>query len=114
MSGKAVRGEVWIVRIDKHRPAVVVSADAFGRAPKLLVVPLTAQLHRGELPATVRLAKNSVGLSKASVAQAAEVQPVRRTDLVERRGRLSPELLEELDGALGVALGLTSGRPDER
>ncbi len=106
MNGEPQRGEVWIVLLDKRRPAVVVSNEAFSAAPKLLVVPLTGQLHREAPPATVRIPKLAAGLPKGSIAQAAEVQPVWRSDLVEPRGRLTPQLLEQLDDALRLALGL--------
>jgi mRNA-degrading endonuclease toxin of MazEF toxin-antitoxin module len=51
------RGEVWWVRVDKRRPAVVVQTDKV-REPRVrsfLVVPLTSRLHLEGLPGNVRL-----------------------------------------------------------
>jgi mRNA-degrading endonuclease toxin of MazEF toxin-antitoxin module len=51
------RGEVWWVRVDTRRPAVVVQTDKV-REPRVgsfLVVPLTSRLHLEGLPGTVRL-----------------------------------------------------------
>ena len=106
MNGDPLRGEVWIVRIDKRRPAIVLSAEAFAGAPKLLIVPLTSQLHREALPATVRIPKGTAGLSRACVAQAAEIQPIWKADLIERLGRLPADHLAQLEDALRLALGL--------
>jgi len=54
ISGEALprRGEVWWVRVDKRRPAVVVQTDAV-REPRVrsfLVVPLTSRLHLEGFP----------------------------------------------------------------
>lgn len=70
------------------------------------MVPLTTKLRREALPATVRIPKGTAGLAKASVAQASEVQPVWKADLAEHRGRLPGPLVERLDAALRLALGL--------
>ena len=102
------RGEVWWVRVDKRRPAVVVQSDAIGdpRVRTFLVVPLTSQLHRAELPGNPRLARSVTGFSKESVANVFDVQKVLRSDFLERSGRLPPERLADLEDGLRLALGL--------
>jgi mRNA interferase MazF len=102
------RGEIWWVRVDKLRPAVVVQTDAV-REPRVrsfLVVPLTSRLHLGELPGNVRLDKRTTGLSKPSVANVYDVQKVIRGDVVERIGAMSPDQRRALDDGLRLVLGL--------
>ena len=102
------RGEVWWVRADKLRPAVVVQADVV-REPRVrsfLVVPLTSRLHLEGLPGNVRIDRRNAGLSKASVANVYDVQKVIRGDLVERLGRLDPREAAALDDGLRLVLGL--------
>jgi mRNA-degrading endonuclease toxin of MazEF toxin-antitoxin module len=109
-SGEALpaRGEVWWVRVDKLRPAVVVQTDAV-REPRVrsfLVVPLTSRLHLEGLPGNLRLEKRATGLSRPSVANLYDIQKVLSADFVERLGRLSHEQRQGLDDGLRLVLDL--------
>ncbi len=102
------RGEVWWVRVDKRRPAVVIQTDAV-REPRIrsfLVAPLTSRLHLAELPGTVRLERRATGLRKASVANLYDVQKVLRSDFLEPLGTLPPSELSRLSAGLRLVLGL--------
>ena len=110
MSGEMLprRGEVWWVRVDKRRPAVVVQTDAV-REPRVrsfLVVPLTSRLHLAGLPGNIRLDKRSTGLPRASVANVYDVQKVSSSDLLERSASLPLEAVRALDDGLRLVLGL--------
>jgi mRNA-degrading endonuclease toxin of MazEF toxin-antitoxin module len=102
------RAEVWWVRTDKLRPAVVVQTDAVRdqRVRSFLVVPLTSRLHVEGLPGNLRLEKRATGLSKPSVANIYDIQKVLRDDFVERVGRLGPEQEQALDAGLRLVLDL--------
>lgn len=102
------RGEVWWVRVDKRRPAVVVQTDKV-REPRVrsfLVVPLTSRIHLEGLPGNIRLDRRDTGLPKASVANVYDVQKVLREDFVERLGRLPSQRLEALANGLRVVFDL--------
>lgn len=102
------RGEVWWVRIDKRRPAVVVQTDEV-REPRIrsiLVVPLTSRVHLEGLPGNVRLEKKATGLSKPSIANVYDIQKVIREDFEERAGQLPRDSMDELDEGLRLILGL--------
>ena len=110
MSGDVLpsRGEIWWVRVDKRRPAIVVQTDAV-REPRVrsfLVVPLTSRLHLSELPGNVRLDRRATGLSKTSVANVYVVQKVLSSDLLERSAMLPHESLSAVDDGLRLVLGL--------
>lgn len=110
MSGEMLprRGEVWWVRVDKRRPAIVVQTDAV-REPRVrsfLVVPLTSRLHLAELPGNTRLDRRSTGLPKTSVANVYDVQKVLGSDLLERTGSLPNGVLTAIDDGLRLVLGL--------
>jgi len=109
-SGEALprRGEVWWVRVDKRRPAVVVQADQV-REPRVrsfLVVPLTSRLHLEELPGNCRLDRRETGLSKPSVANVYDVQKVMLPDFLERLRILPSERLSDVSDGLRLALDL--------
>jgi mRNA-degrading endonuclease toxin of MazEF toxin-antitoxin module len=102
------RGEVWWVRVDKLRPAVVVQTDAV-REPRVrsfVVAPLTSRLHLEGLPGNVRLERRATGLQKPSVANLYDIQKVLSADFVERLGRLGPEQQQALDEGLRLVLDL--------
>jgi mRNA interferase MazF len=100
------RGEVWWVRVDKRRPAVVVQTDKVldPRVRSFLVVPLTSRLHLDGLPGNVRLDRRDTSLPKASVANVYDVQKVLRVDFDERLGRLPNERLGAVDDGLRLVL----------
>lgn len=102
------RGEVWWVRVDKRRPAVVVQSDSV-REPRVrsfLIVPLTSRLHLADLPGNVQLSRQATGLPKASVANVYDVQKALRADFLERAGLLTPESLSALEAGLRLVLHL--------
>lgn len=102
------RGEIWWVRVDKHRPAIVVQSNLV-REPRVrtfLVVPLTSRLHLADLPGNIQLSRQATGLPKASVANVYDVQKVLRADFLERAGALSAESLARLDAGLRLVLNL--------
>lgn len=110
ISGEALsrRGEVWWVRFDKRRPAVVVQTDAV-REPRVrsfLVVPLTSRLHLEGLPGNVRLHRNATRLRKASVANVYDIQKVLRPDFLQCLGLLPPQHMSALDNGLRLVLDL--------
>lgn len=102
------RGEVWWVRVDKRRPAVIVQTDKV-REPRIasfLVVPLTGRLHLEGLPGNVRLDTRSTSLSKPSVANVYDLQKVLKSDLIERVSVLRASELAALDAGLRLVLDL--------
>ena len=111
MSGETLpcRGEVWWVRVDKRRPAVVVQTDKVreSRVRSFLVVPLTSRLHLEGLPGNVRLDRRDTGLPKTSVANVYDVQKVLRADFVERLHALPNERLAAVSGGLRLVLDLS-------
>ena len=102
------RGEVWWVRVDKRRPAVVVQTDNV-REPRVrsfLIVPLTSRLHLEGLPGNVRLSRADTRLPKASIANVYDVQKVLRSDFVERLGTLSADRIAAVADGLRLVLDL--------
>jgi mRNA interferase MazF len=110
MSGDALprRGEVWWVRVDKRRPAVVIQTDKVRdpRVGSFLIVPLTSRLHLDGLPGNIRLSRADTNLSKPSVANVYDIQKVLRGDFLERAGFLTAERLGALADSLRIVLDL--------
>ena len=101
------RGEVCLMRLDKDRPALVISSDALNRhALDVCVVPITS-VQQQEFSLRVALLPGEGGLSRASWAKCDQV-----TTLEKRRirypalGRLSRATLTRIESAIKIALDL--------
>ncbi len=103
------RGEVWWVRVDKRRPAVVMQTDRVRdpRVRSFLVVPLTSRLRLEGLPGNVRLDRADTRLAKPSVANVYDVQKVIRLDFMERLGTLPAARLAAVADGLRLVLDLS-------
>jgi len=113
------RGDVVWVDLDpvlgseasKRRPAVVVSNDGANRSAQSLgrgvvtVVPITSQTKK-LYDFQVLLPPRSCGLPKASKAQAEQIRSVAVQRIGSNAGRVPPALLDQLDDAIRLHLGL--------
>lgn len=96
---------------NKRRPVVIVSNDGANiRAATLgrgvvTVVPVTSNVAH-ILPFQVMLEPGAIGLQRSSKAQAEQVRSIDVRRLGPRIGQLPPVLVDELDGALRLHLGL--------
>lgn len=115
------RGEVWLINLDptvgaeikKTRPAVIVNVDAVGILPLRVIVPLTEWKERyAHAPWMVRVDPNSEnGLEKPSCADTFQVRSVSTERFVRCVGRLSREVMQAIEAALAITLGLSSSIP---
>ena len=110
MSGESLprRGEVWWVRVDKRRPAIVVQTDLVRepRVTSFLVVPLTSRVHLEGLPGNIRLPRRSTRLPRASVANVYDVQKVLRPDFLECLTALPARDVSAVDDGLRLVFNL--------
>lgn len=110
------RGEIWWADAGEpsgsepgfRRPAVIVSANSFNKAPinTLIVVFLTTNAARAGDPGNVLLKRRQTGLSHDSVANITQLGTVDKRLLTERVGRLSDEVMAEIDTGLRLVLAL--------
>jgi mRNA interferase MazF len=114
-----LRGEVRLIDLDpargaeanKRRPAVIVSNDGANRAAARLqrgvvtVVPITSNVTR-VYPFQVLLPAALTGLRVDSKAQAEQIRSVAVERVGDAVGRLPDKLMDNLDAALRLHLGL--------
>ena len=101
------RGEVYLVRLDKDRPALVISADALNRyAPDVCVVPMTT-VERPKFSLRVQVKPGEGGLSRDSWAKCDQVTTLEKSLLVyPSLGRLTDETLRTIEQGIKLALQL--------
>jgi len=101
------RGEVYVVRLDKDRPALVISADALNRyALDVCVVPITSVKH-ARFSLRIPLNPPEGGLPRPSWAKCDQVTTLEKALLVyPPLGRLSDSNLNAVAQGIKVALQL--------
>jgi mRNA interferase MazF len=108
------RGEVWLVALGaaragepgKTRPAVVVSVDdlATGTSTDLIVV---VPISSSQAPSAIRVEITpSAGIDRPSRAICRAVGAVVSSRLVRRLGSVESPVMEEIESALAMILGL--------
>jgi mRNA interferase MazF len=108
------RGEIWLAALGKgrpgepgkHRPVVVVSADApdgYAAQDLIPVVPLSSSRAPSESRPSVPARE---GLVNDSLAMVRAVRGIAASRLLHRLAQLEPGELAELDYALAMSLNL--------
>ena len=115
MSIKIVsRGDVWLVDFDptvgseikKKRPAVVVSSDALGILPVVVVVPVTDWKESFTKNLWhIKIINDDVnGLDKISAVDALQIRSVSTERLAKKLGRTSSTVMEEIVAAIAAVI----------
>jgi len=102
------RGEVYLVKLDKPRPAVILSVDALNRsALDVCLVPITSVQH-AKFSVRVLIQPPEGGLDRDSWAKCDQVTTLEKTYLqYPALGALSKSTLETIQEQVRIALGLT-------
>jgi len=96
------RGDVWLARLDKVRPVIVLTRDPMGRVlPAVIGAPVTSTV-RG-LSTEVRVGADD-GVRVDSAASLDNVQLVARSRLIRRVGRARPSTMSAICAALAIAV----------
>ena len=96
------RGEVWLARLDKVRPLVVLTRDPIGSLLNAVIVaPVTSTVRH--VSTEVPLGPDD-GIRSWSVANLDNVQLVARSRFVRRVGRVRASTLRALCEALSIAV----------
>jgi mRNA interferase MazF len=97
------RGEVWLARLDKVRPLVVLTRDPMGRLLNAVIgAPVTSTVRGLSTEVPVGPAD---GVRAESVANLDNVTLVARDRLVRRVGRAQPTTMRAICQALSIATG---------
>lgn len=102
------RGEVYIVRLDKPRPAVVLSVDQLNRhALDVCVVGITTKQHR-QFSMRIPIKAGEAGLDFDCWVKCDQVTTLEKTFLTyPPTGILSEETLGRIQEQVKICLGLT-------
>lgn len=102
------RGEVYWLRLDKTRPALIISNDALNRhALDVCIVPITSIPH-GRFTLRVAIGTGDGGLPRNSWAKCDQVTTLGQKVVVyPPLGRLPPATLQRIEEGIRLALDLS-------
>lgn len=97
------RGEVWLARLDKVRPAVILTRDPMGQfLGSVLVGPVTSTVRGLSTEVAVGPAD---GVRVQSAVNLDNTQLVSRTNLIRRVGRVLPSTMTDICTAVAITIG---------
>ncbi|MBQ5862451.1 MAG: type II toxin-antitoxin system PemK/MazF family toxin [Peptococcaceae bacterium] len=112
---KVKRGDVFYAELDPVigseqggvRPVLIIQNDVGNQhSPTTIVAAITGQLTKAKLPTHVDLAGRENGLVKNSVVLVEQVRTIDKTRLKEYICTLDKQIMEQVDQALLISMGL--------
>jgi len=108
------RGEIWGVDLSPvlgheqggHRPALVLSVDAFNEGPAELVVVLPLTSKAKGIPFHIEIQPPEGGVKQVSYVKCEDVRSISREQLRERWGTVSSKTLLQIEDRLRILLNL--------
>lgn len=119
---KIRRGDVFFAELDPVigseqggvRPVLIIQNDVGNQhSPTTIVAAITGQMCKAKLPTHVDLAGRENGLSKNSVVLVEQVRTIDKKRLKERICTLDKNIMEQVDQALQISMGLRAAFPKE-
>ena len=93
------------------RPVLIVQNDVGNRySPTVIAAAITSQQNKARLPTHIEIEARTYGLSKNSVVLLEQVRTLDKRRLRERMGCLDEKVMQRVDGAIAISLGLRAER----
>ncbi|MDS1029210.1 type II toxin-antitoxin system PemK/MazF family toxin [Bacillota bacterium LX-D] len=90
------------------RPVLIIQNDIGNQySPTTIVVAITSQIFKSKLPTHVEISAEKSGLEKDSVILTEQVRTIDKSRLKQKVTFLDDEIMEKVNKALEVSLGLT-------
>ncbi|NRD77615.1 type II toxin-antitoxin system endoribonuclease NdoA [Bacillus sp. BRMEA1] len=89
------------------RPVLVIQNDIGNRfSPTVIVAAITAQIQKAKLPTHVEIDAKRYGFERDSVILLEQIRTIDKQRLTDKITHLDDEMMEKVDDALQVSLGL--------
>ncbi len=95
------------------RPVLIIQNDVGNRySPTVIAAAITSRLSKTRLPTHIDVYADRVGLVKDSVILLEQVRTLDKRRLKEKMGHLDEHMMEQVNRAIAVSVGLGDWRPD--
>ena len=89
------------------RPVLVIQNDIGNRfSPTVIIVAITSQIQKAKLPTHVEINAKKYGFERDSVILLEQLRTIDKSRLTDKITQLDDVLMEEVDEALEISLGL--------
>jgi mRNA interferase MazF len=89
------------------RPVLVIQNDIGNRfSPTVIVAAITAQIQKAKLPTHVEIDAKRYGFERDSVILLEQIRTIDKQRLTDKITHLDEEMMEKVDDALQISLGL--------
>jgi mRNA interferase MazF len=89
------------------RPVLVIQNDIGNRfSPTVIVAAITAQIQKAKLPTHVEIDAEKYGFERDSVILLEQIRTIDKQRLTDKITHLDEEMMEKVDEALQISLGL--------
>ncbi|WP_207755048.1 type II toxin-antitoxin system PemK/MazF family toxin [Alkaliphilus hydrothermalis] len=89
------------------RPVLIIQNDIGNRySPTVIIAAITSQINKAKLPTHIEIAATDYGLPKDSVILLEQIRTIDKRRLEEKIGHIDDEMMEKVNDALMISLGL--------
>ncbi|RSK25666.1 type II toxin-antitoxin system endoribonuclease NdoA [Bacillus sp. HMF5848] len=89
------------------RPVLIIQNDIGNRfSPTVIVAAITAQIQKAKLPTHVEIDAKRYGFERDSVILLEQIRTIDKQRLTDKITHLDDEMMERVDEALQISLGL--------
>jgi mRNA interferase MazF len=89
------------------RPVLIIQNDIGNKySPTIIIAAITSQINKAKLPTHVEISSEEYGLNKDSVILLEQVRTIDKRRLKDKIGHISDLLMNEVDDALKISLGV--------
>ncbi|HWO76786.1 MAG TPA: type II toxin-antitoxin system PemK/MazF family toxin [Bacillus sp. (in: firmicutes)] len=89
------------------RPVLIIQNDIGNRfSPTVIVAAITAQIQKAKLPTHVEIDAARYGFERDSVILLEQIRTIDKQRLTDKITHLDEEMMEKVDEALQISLGL--------
>ncbi|MDU2064195.1 MAG: type II toxin-antitoxin system PemK/MazF family toxin [Sporomusaceae bacterium] len=109
------RGDIYFANLSPvvgseqggHRPVLVIQNDVGNKySPTVIVAAITSQIAKAKLPTHIEISAKLFQMDKDSVILLEQLRTIDKRRLREKVTHLSEEVMEKVDEAIRVSLGL--------
>jgi len=91
------------------RPVLVIQNDVGNKfSPTVIIAAITSQLSKAKLPTHIELKKDKYNLIKDSVVLLEQIRTLDKRRLVNKVSSLDEMVMQQVDVAMMISLGITS------
>lgn len=96
------------------RPILIIQNDMGNKhSPTVIIAAITSSTSKKNIPTHVKISSTTYGLKRDSIVLLEQVKTIDKSKLKDRIGYVDMKVLEEVDDAIAISLGLKS-KPTSR